>query len=126
MDESHKSIAPNPNMGDPPPFNRMADDAFEEMCCALLAKEPNVTSADLFGRPREPQFGIDIIGNLEGDDGIVVISCKCYSTIKRGNLPKWSDDFLNHWDTYWQKREVRRFVLAVAADVKSSVCRFGD
>jgi len=98
----------------------MADDAFEEMCCALLAKEPDITSADLFGRPREPQFGIDVIGDIEGDGGIVVISCKCYTTIKRGDLSTWSGDFLNHWEARWQERRVRRFVLATAADVKSS------
>jgi len=98
----------------------MASDAFEEMCCALLAKEPGIVSADLFGRPRESQFGIDVIGEMEGNGGVIVISCKCYGTIKRGNLPRWSDDFLSHWGTRWHEGHVRRFVLATAADVKSS------
>jgi len=98
----------------------MADDAFEEMCCALLAKEPGIASADLFGRPREPQFGIDIIGEIEENGGVVVVSCKCCRAIKRGEFSKWSGEFLNHWNAYWKKRQVRNFVLAIAADVKSS------
>src|SRR5262245_9914423 len=116
----NESFLPSPNPGDHPPFNRMANDAFEEMCCALLSKEPGIVSADLFGRPREPQFGVDVIGKIEEDCGIVVISCKCYSKIRRDDLSKWSDDFLDHWDTRWQQRRVRRFVLATSADVKSS------
>lgn len=98
----------------------MADDTFEEMCCALLAKEPDIASADLSGRPREPQFGIDVVGQVDDSSSIVVVSCKCYTSIKRGNLSEWSFDFLNHWDAHWQEREVRRFILATAADVKSS------
>lgn len=90
------------------------------MCCALLSKEPDIISADLFGRPREPQFGIDVEGKIEDNNGVVVISCKCYSTIKRGNMSSWSDAFLDHWSTYWRGRNVRRFILATAADVKSS------
>jgi hypothetical protein len=98
----------------------MADDTFEEMCCALLAKELDIVSADLFGRPREPQFGIDIIGHIKGSNGTVVVSCKCYVKIGSGELSKWSNDFLDHWSTQWKDRQVRRFILATAADVKSS------
>lgn len=116
----NESFLPSPNPGDQPPFNRMASDAFEEMCCALLSKEPGIVTADLFGRPREPQFGIDVIGKIEEDGGLVVISCKCYSKIRRADLSQWSDDFLNHWDQRWQELRVRRFVLATSADVKSS------
>jgi tetratricopeptide (TPR) repeat protein len=98
----------------------MAADAFEEMCCALLSKETSIAFADLFGRAREPQFGIDVLGEIEMDGGIEVVSCKCHGRIKIGELSKWSDDFLNHWDAHWKTRRVRRFVLAIAADVKSS------
>ena len=114
------SVTPSPNRSDQPLFNKMGDKDFEEMCCALLSKEPDIISADLFGRPREPQFGIDVEGKIADNDGVVVISCKCYSTIKRGNMSSWSDAFLDHWPTYWQGRNVRRFILATAADVKSS------
>jgi tetratricopeptide (TPR) repeat protein len=98
----------------------MADDSFEEMCCALLAKEPDIVSADLFGRPRERQYGIDVIGQIAGDEGIEVISCKCRGRIRSNELRTWSDDFLCFWDTYWIERRVRRFIIAVAADIKSS------
>lgn len=117
----NESLLPSPNPGDQPPFNQMAYDAFEEMCCALLSKEHGIASADLFGRPREPQFGIDVIGKIEDNGGLVVISCKCYSNIKKGDLHQWSNDFLSHWDTQWQELQVRRFVLATTSDVKSSV-----
>ncbi len=120
MADSNQSIVPNTNPGDPPQFNRLANDVFEEMCCAILAKEPGVISADLFGRPREKQFGIDAIGEIVSNGGIIVMSCKCYTTIKRGQLTGWSNEFMNHWETFWQKRQIRRFILAIASDVKSS------
>ena len=120
MNRSYVPVVPSPNPGDPPPFNKMAGDAFEEMCCALLAKEPGIVSADLFGRPHEPQFGIDVIGKIAENGGIEVVSCKCHGRIKSGELSKWSDDFLKHWNTHWQEGRVRRFVLAISADLKSS------
>ncbi|HBS26582.1 MAG TPA: hypothetical protein DD827_05540 [Gammaproteobacteria bacterium] len=112
-------ILSNPNLGDQPPFHRMAADAFEEMCCALLSKEADIKSADLFGRPREPQFGIDIIGLHDGDSADV-ISCKCYTNLRKGHLARWSTDFLDHWETQWGMKKIQKFVLAVAADIKST------
>lgn len=114
------AIAPNPNPGDPPAFHRMPADTFEEMCCALLSKETRIASADLYRSAREPQFGIDVLGEIEMDGGIEVVSCKCRTRIKARELSKWSDDFLNHWDAHWKNRRVRQFVLAIAADIKSS------
>ncbi len=113
------SILPNPNPGDQPPFHRMPADAFEEMCCTLLANEPHIEAADLFGRPREPQFGIDVIG-CRDDSDTEVISCKCYTALRKGNLANWSKDFLDHWESRWKSENIQRFILAIAADVKSS------
>ena len=118
-----KLIPPSPNHGDPVLFAKMSDDVFEEMCVALFSREADIRQADLYGRPREPQFGIDILGERERGDGIEVVSCKCYGQIKRGQLVEWSNDFLKHWDARWRSQNVRRFVLAVAADVKSSARR---
>jgi hypothetical protein len=80
------SLPPSPNRADPPPFHKLAFDAFEQMCRALLDKEEKVRLPDLFHTPRQPQFGIDIIGELIDGSGTVVVSCKCYGTIKRGKL----------------------------------------
>lgn len=52
MNKRGKLIA-SPNRGDPPPFNRLDAKVFEEMCCALLDKEPDVTTADLYMSQRE-------------------------------------------------------------------------
>lgn len=120
MRDSRQSVPPSPNRGDPPLFHRMDFALFEEMCCALLAKDNDIAKADLFGRPREAQLGIDVLGTTNSGD-IEVVSCKCCVSIKSGDLGLWSEDFLKHWDSYWKFRRVRRFVLATAADVKSKV-----
>jgi tetratricopeptide (TPR) repeat protein len=120
---SKKIVLPSPNPGDPIPFRTMSGDAFEEMCSSLLAREPGIRQADRYGRPRELQFGIDVIGEHEGGNSIDVISCKCRGQIRRGELAQWSDDFLNFLDSHWRSQNVRRFVLAVAADIKSSARR---
>ena len=74
---------------------------------------------DLFHAPRQPQFGIDIIGELIDGSGTVVVSCKCYGTIKKGQIAQWSDDFLGHWENQWKEKRVRRFILSVAAPIHS-------
>ena len=101
-----------------PPFHQMPADAFEEMCCAILANEPDNVTADLYHRPRQAQYGIDIIGHRH-DRTIYVISCKCYSNLTKGNLANWSEDFLKHWDDHWKEKSIRKFILAVSVDVKS-------
>ena len=111
---------PSLNPGDPPPFHKMGYDVFEEMCCALLAKEPEIAKADLFGRPREPQYGIDVLGEIKATSELAVVSCKCYGTVRKNHMSEWSDDFLKHRDAYWKGRQVRRFILAITADLKSS------
>lgn len=125
MDEFsiEETVSPSPNQGEPIPFRAMNGEVFEEMCSSLLATEPGIRQADLYGRPRELQFGIDIIGEHDEGNAIDVISCKCRGRISRGELARWSDDFLNHWASHWHSQNVRRFVLAVAADIKSSARR---
>ncbi len=110
--------SPSPNRSRPPRFFEMDDEAFEELCCALFDKEPNIQKADRYRAPRECQFGIDILGERVGG-GVEVVSCKCCSVIKKSDIPTWCDDFLKHWDTHWKDQGVRRFVLAVAVDVRS-------
>ncbi len=91
--------------------------AFEEMACALLDKEPGVATADLFRTTFDAQYGVDAIG--ETDQGLIVQSCKCYGVVRKGLVAQWSQDFLDHWPTYWAQRRVRKFILVVAAPMNS-------
>jgi hypothetical protein len=113
------SLAPSPNRAEPPAFHRMCADAFEQICRALLDREDGVHLPELYHTPRQPQFGIDIDGEHTDGSGMVVVSCKCYATIRKRQLAEWSDDFLKFWENYWKERRVRRFILAVAAPVHS-------
>jgi len=40
-------------------FHRLGDERFEEVCCHLLYNEPELEGAELYGRPRQRQFGVD-------------------------------------------------------------------
>ena len=111
-------LMPSPNPARPPPFHELEDGHFEELCCALLDKESEIRTAELYRAPRQPQFGIDVLGRRH-DKGIEVVSCKCYGQVRRGQIPEWCNDFLQHWDAHWSLHRVRRFILAIAADTRS-------
>jgi hypothetical protein len=96
----------------------MSSTGFEALTCALLDKEPGVDRADLYGAPHQKQFGVDAFGETAG--GLIVASCKCYGKVKKGDLQTWSDDFLSHLDSHWRPRNVRKFILAVAAPMNSA------
>jgi hypothetical protein len=111
----------------------MASADFEEMSCALLDKEPGVRRAELFATPFRRQYGIDAFGEVEG--GQIVISCKCYGTITKGQIAQWSTEFLDHWDSYWKHQSVVAFKLVVAAptnsperlaDIETEIARFKE
>lgn len=91
----------------------MSADDFEALTRALLDKEPGVTRADLYHTRFDAQYGIDAFA--ETPDGLIVASAKCYARIKRGDMAKWSLDFLKHWDGHWRTQNVRRFVLVTSA-----------
>ncbi|MCO6415795.1 hypothetical protein JYK14_06335 [Siccirubricoccus sp. KC 17139] len=112
-------INPRVNPALPPAFHEMAPATFEEMTCALMSREPDISRADLYRISGQKQYGIDVLADRE-DGRIEVASCKCYDTLKKGDLGKFSDEFLKHWDMHWKGRPVRRFVLAVSVDVHSA------
>lgn len=112
-------IPPSVNPSIPPNFYRMPADSFEEMSCALYQEESGISTADLYRRKYQRQFGIDIIATRIDGTGVEVGSCKCYSTIRKGQIPQWGEEFLTHWDSHWKAKNVRKFVLIVASDVNS-------
>ena len=107
----------NLNRADPPQFSRMDASRFEELICALLDKEPEVQKTELFAVNFERQFGVDCFGSTK--NGIIVVSCKCYSRTSPRNIFQWSDEFLNHWTLVWAPRKVTKFILATASNASS-------
>ena len=97
------------------------DGKFEDLCRDLMAEEPDISDARLYGRPRQTQFGIDVYAERTDESGIEVASCKCYREVRKGQITRWSTDFLEeiHRDTHWQPKGVRRFVLCVACDLNA-------
>ncbi len=114
-----KSVTPSLRRADPPKFAELTSEDFEELCCSLLDKEPGVTRADLYHTRFDAQYGIDAFG--ETPQGLIVVSCKRYQKIAKGEVAGWCDDFLRHWDARWKAESVKRFVLAVTADTHHRV-----
>jgi len=112
-------IPPSVNRSTPPDFHRMDEHTFEEMSCALYQEEPGISTANLYRRKYQRQFGIDIFATHIDNSGVEVASCKCYSSIQKGHIPQWGTDFLTHWDNHWKEKNVQKFVLVVAIDVNS-------
>lgn len=110
-------VMPNLDRAAPPEFWQMGIDAFEELTCALLDKEPGVDRADLYHTRFDAQYGIDSFG--ETADGLIVASSKRYKTIRKGGMAAWSDDFLKHWDAVWRAENVIKFILVTAAPTHS-------
>jgi hypothetical protein len=67
-------------------FHRLGDERFEEVCCHLLYKEPELEGAELYGRPRQRQFGVDATARRKDGSGIDTVSCKCYKNITKGQI----------------------------------------
>jgi hypothetical protein len=113
------TITSSPNPSDPPELHRLNEYEFQDLTCALLAVEPHIATADLFGERGQKQYGVDVIGHRK-DGGIDVASCKRCATVRASQIVAWSSEFLDHWETYWKPRGVKRFVLAETAPTHST------
>lgn len=87
---------------------------WELLCTRLLDRDPRYGNADLFEIGGVKQYGIDAIADIR-EGGRVALSAKCYEATTKAGIRSWSNDFLEHYDDYWNARDVRTFILAVAA-----------
>lgn len=116
-------IVPSPNRARPPAFEDLAYDLFEEFVCALVDKQPEIESADLFRTKFKSQCGLDILAQRR-DGEYDAISCKVRQRLKPTDIPGWSEDFRKHLDGRELKAgdqtfRIKRFVLAVTQDTNS-------
>ena len=118
---ARRPVSPRVNAKDPPPLWELGAQAFEELCCDVLDLEPEVSRCELFGNPGQRQRGIDLKAWLEGDARIDVAQCKACRRVQPAHIRDAGREFLEHWD-YWQSRRIRRFILIIACDLRSSQC----
>lgn len=111
-------MRPRPNRTLPANFSELPSGHFEEMTRALHSNEPDIKSARLYKTQRQRQFGIDVLAECR-DGRVEVSSCKCYGKLAKGEIATFSDDFLEHWESHWKDKGVRRFILTSAAYVHS-------
>lgn len=111
-------IEPGIRKGETPSFYKLSEYVFEELCRDLLFCEPLVSTCDIYGDRGQTQYGIDIIARRENDE-IEVGQCKCYEDFPPQKIRQASKDFFDHWD-HWSTQKVKRFILFVASDLKST------
>lgn len=111
------SAAPLPSVDPtiPPRFHEIGEYKFQRLVTELLALEPEITTSDEYGQRGQEDFGADIIARRRGGDKEIG-SCKCTQTTSPAKVRDWSDEFLDHWDDHWKDQNIRRFVLATAAE----------
>lgn len=102
--------------GDQPKLHELPWETFEELSRALLQREPQITTIDIYGTRGQTQYGIDTLANRV-DDAIEVAQCKCYAKFDVKQLKAAGERFLDHWTSRWKTRSVKRFVLIVATSL---------
>jgi len=107
----------------PPPFHQLHEHDFEELNCAIICTEAGVSSCDLYGVRGQTQHGADLVAPLNEANRIDVVQCKCYAEFSPRKMVQASDKFLEHWDTVWRHRNVRRFILVVACSLTTIKCQ---
>src|SRR3712207_3865025 len=115
-------MQPGIRLGQPPPFQDLDEYTFQDLCRDILDHEPEVATCDIYGKRGQRQLGIDLFAPRKGGSGLDVGQCKCYRTFGPKQIEAASDEFLDHWDRWWSKRNVKRFVLFVSCDLESRGC----
>lgn len=87
---------------------------WELLAARLLDRDPLYKASDLFEERGFKQYGLDALAEIR-TGGQVGLSAKCYEAATPAKIRTWSTEFLGHWDDYWSKRDLRVFILAVAA-----------
>jgi hypothetical protein len=106
-------MPPGIRPGELPPFHKLGEYVFQDLCRDLLAAEETVATCDNYGTRGQKQYGVDLLAYRRHGDGIEVAQCKAYASFGPAAIKKASDDFLEHWDQRWSTSNVKRFILFV-------------
>lgn len=117
--------APPIRNSQPPPLHEMDWQEFQRFTTDVLGEEKDIATSSEYATPGPiTDRGADVIAYLKDSEKIDIGSCKRYQTTTAAKIKKWSDEFLNHWDSHWKYQKVRRFVLATSATnlIEREIC----
>lgn len=109
-------MTPGIRPGESPPFHKLGEYVFQDLCRDLLDQEHDTATCAIYGERGEGQRGIDLLAHRKNNDGIEVGQCKCSKDFAPKDIRDASDEFFKHWD-HWSQENVKRFILFVASDL---------
>ena len=125
MDETAEpttEMTPSMQIGAPPPFYELDEYVFQDICAALLSKEPDVYFSEVYGVRGQKQDGIDVWAwRNEGTDTVTDVGqCKRYQDFEPQQIRDATDEFFAHWESRWKNENVKRFILFVASEFRTT------
>jgi hypothetical protein len=115
-------LTPELGMGALPPFHKLGEYLFQDLCRDLLDSDSDVAYCEVYGTRGQRQYGIDLLAPRKDSKGYDVAQCKAYATCTPADIKAVSDEFLTHW-SHWREHGIRRFILCVACDVSDRNCQ---
>lgn len=91
------------------PLPKLGEYVFQDFCCDLFARDPEIKECDVYGLRGQLQRGIDLKA-LREDGACEVGQCKRFADISSPDIRNASDEFFKYCD-YGKGRDVRRFIL---------------
>lgn len=116
---SQFKMSPGIRPGENPPFYKLGEYIFQELCRDLFDAEPDISTSEVYGKRGQSQDGIDLLARRKDRDGIEVGQCKCYKDFPARKICDASDEFFKYWER-WSKENVKRFILFVASDLSNT------
>jgi hypothetical protein len=101
-------------------FHVLGPRGFEEFARALHEAQPGIQGTLLYA-PDAKQFGADHVAFHRGDHmpWLEIGQSKAHKTFSASQIRRAAKDFTDHWETHWQPKNVRRFILFVGCTIKS-------
>ncbi|GEO02091.1 hypothetical protein NSE01_39230 [Novosphingobium sediminis] len=122
------SVAPQPsyprlsrNPHDEHAFWELGSRGFENFARALHAAQTDIIGTQLYGPDGQEQFGADHIAFHRHDPipYLEVGQSKAERRFGQSEIRTAADKFIEHWESHWREKDVRRFILFVGCAIKS-------
>jgi hypothetical protein len=103
-----------------PAFWEFGGIPFQEFCRDILAEDQAVRTCDQYGIAGKTDHCIDLLAPLKDQEGIIVAQCKAKKNFSASAVKAVSRAFFKHWNSHWQNKNVKRFILMVACDLQDT------